>query len=383
MLQHFTAWGTAAVLFLATAGGMRAQMGGGFYRLAQPAAGTAWWIDPAGTPWLLLGVNQLRVAPAGAPGLAPVTVDQRATAILSRVRALNFNTVGAGSDADLWNRGLPYVESLDLWSHLAATQQTPLVDVYAPDFTLQVRALVQMACAPRVGDHKLIGYLTDNGLDWDPGRDATAVLKFYLQLPLSAPGRARAQDFLRNRYHSDIGGLNRAWGSAARDFITLAPPERVNAAFAADAAGFAAAVLARYQQVAADAIHATDPNHPDLGAALAPPATLPPPGSDAALNWSIPDVVTVRMDPGVNPSAQLRLLETLSPRPLLVEWEGCGAVTTAAQQIFAVPAVVGYLWDPGAAWDQGGCAAQATQVWSAVNRVAAAQHRAPQDRLLP
>ncbi|MGH3183119.1 MAG: hypothetical protein ACRDOE_14630, partial [Streptosporangiaceae bacterium] len=253
-----------AALIAIAAAALAAQIqDNGYYTVAE-RGGRAWLVTPAGSPVLVLALNHVHLISATAPrtDLAPAYVDQRAGQVLSWMQALGFNALGGDADADLWHRGLPYLELLDISHHLQAEQQTPMVDVYAADFAGQVAALAQAACVPRARDPELIGYFSDDGLDWDPSLHAAEMLRYYLKLPLSAPGRQRAMDYLRIRYGSDIRAANRAWGVKARDFLELSTPAPGGeAAFAADAAGFANQVLVRYLQTTADAIHAADPNH--------------------------------------------------------------------------------------------------------------------------
>lgn len=340
--------------------------------------GAAWLITPGGNAQLLLAANHIRLISPTAPrtDLEPAYVDQRTAAIVAGLRLEGFNALGGNTDADVWHRGLPYIESLDLSSHLQAVAQTPAVDVYAPDFGSQLDALTAAACAPRQHDPDLIGYVSDEGLRWDPVDHPTAVLAFYLSLPLSAEGRQHAADYLRLRYNDDIRGLNRAWGVRDKDFTTVAAPGNAarNPGFLRDAAPFGEQVLVRYVQAAANSIHAADPNHLYLGANLSlDPAWPPAAGSDAALVWGIPDVATVRLAPGMDAMALLKTAGALTSKPLLLSIEGCTAQPSLST-MFRTPGLIGYIWTPDTDWQSGACAAEAQAVWRPLNLAAAEQH---------
>ncbi len=332
--------------------------------------GVAWLAAPDGQRSLLLALNHVHLVSASAPrtDLAPAYVDQRAAALLAAMRRDGFNVVGSDADADLWHRGLPFVESLDLSQHLEADQQTPFFDVYDPHFRQRVQALAQAACAPRARDAELIGYFSDDGLAWDPSRpgQAAKLLRFYLGLPLSSVGRQRAMDYLRIRYNSDIQLLRRAWGVKARDFLYLAGPgagAAGQAAFAADAAGFAHRVLLNYLQAAADAIHAADPSHLFLGAGLLPAA---------AASGSAADLTSVTVADAADVAALGALARQHPRRALLVRVAGC-APPPDLRPLLAAPGVVGALWSPAGDWQSGACAAQAP-AWAQLNHAAAALH---------
>lgn len=325
----------------------------------------------------MFAVNHIRLVTASAPttDLAPAYVDARTLAMVNMLKQWGFNAIGGDADADIWHRGLPFIESLDLSRHLQAMAQTAVFDVYAPTFAAQVDQIVTDACAPRAADPELIGYVSDQGLDWDPVRHPATVLAFYLSLPLQAPGRQRAMDFLRLRYDDDVRPLNRAWGTRAKDFTELAPPPSAaaNPAFVHDAEPFAEQVLVRYMQAAANAIHQADPNHLYLGANLAAnPRGLPRPQTNLALAWNVADVASFRAPDSAIP-AFVAALTTVVHRPLLLRFEGCAA-TAAEAGLFRAPNLIGYVWTPAPDWQAPACAALAASQWWPLNRAAATLH---------
>lgn len=340
-----------------------------FYHVER-LSGRAWLLAPNGSRQLLLGLNHVHLVSASAPrtDLDPAYVDQRSAQILGAMAQLGFNTLGGDADADLWHRGLPYVQSLDLSHHLQADEQTPVVDVYAPGFTERIQALANAACAPRSRDAELIGYFSDDGLAWDPGRpgQAAALLRYYLGLPLSAAGRQRAMDYLRIRYNSNIVPARQAWGVKARDFLELttpAPTPAAETAFAADASGFARAVFLRYLQAAADAIRAADPNHLFLGANLHP--------ASAAMAWTAADVTSVAVGDATDVAAVVTLMHQQAAHPLLVSVTGCARPPDLAP-LWRAPEMVGVMWSPDGDWQSGACA-QAAPAWRALNQHAATE----------
>lgn len=348
----------------------------GFYTVAQ-RRGSAWLISPAGVPQLLLAVNHIRLVTASAPrtDLAPAYVDQRSAAIITGLKQWGFNALGGDTDADVWHRGLPYIESLDLSRHLQAVAQTSVFDAYAPSFAAQVEEIVLDACLPRAQDPDLIGYMSDQGLDWDPDSHPDVVLAYYLSLPLQAPGRQRAMDFLRLRYDDDIRPLDRAWGTRARDFTDLQAPASPasNPAFVKDAQPFGEQVLVRYLQSAANAIRRADPNHLFLGANLAASAqALPLPQSNTALAWNIPDVASF-VAPASNAPAWAAALASLVKKPLLLRFSGCNNPHVEAS-LFRFPSLVGYVWTPSPDWQAGPCVTEATTIWSRLNQAGPRQH---------
>jgi hypothetical protein len=84
----------------------------------------------------------------------------------ARLRSWGFNTIANWSDPALTRRGLlPYTTNIASLAPLCGH----LPDVYAPDFAQKVRALVEPAVAPHIGDPMLIGYFVGNEPHWTFG----------------------------------------------------------------------------------------------------------------------------------------------------------------------------------------------------------------------
>ncbi|MGH9473324.1 MAG: hypothetical protein ACRD1M_11340 [Terriglobales bacterium] len=362
-LQYFTALLLPLAVLAPAPGAARAQAPAvGYFHLAQSSGVTALY-QPAGARLRLRALDHVRLISASAArtDLAPAYVDERSAALLAAMEQDGFNALGGDTDAELWHRGLPFIQQLDLSRHLAAGQQNPVVDVYEDGFAAAVYALVQSACIPQRQDPELIGYLSDPGLEWDPGAHPEVVFRFYLSQSMTAPARLHALDFLRLRYAGGIAQLNRAWGIHARDFLTLAPPPaaQANAAFRADAGAFAVQVLARYLATVAGAIHAADPNHLYLGAEL---AVSPAPDASLRSAWSIPDVASMALaaDAAGETAADAA---ALAPRPVLLDVRGCASPPVS---LLREASVIGYIWTPDHDWQSGACG-EAARAWRQFN----------------
>lgn len=327
-------YSTLLMALLAVAAAAPAQ---GFYRLRNDG-GMAVLLRPDRKPMRLRAQDGLRVvAPSPRADLPPGFVDERTGEIIRALESKGFNAIGPGSDAELWRR-LPFIESLALSGQLASAQGNSVVDVYAPGFRQQVQDLVGIAVRPRREDHSLIGYMSDDGLEWEPNRQPEILLKSYLALPWTGndAGRERVVDYLRERYGSNIAALRLAWHVQASDFTTLRPPANPDDAVARDAAGFAALVLARYLSVVAAAIHREDTNHLFLGADLTYSAQQP-----LGSIWSTADVASVRLQPGQNPVTVVAALRKMTSRPVLLQLARCTDAANLPKGIigYSCPAV--------------------------------------------
>jgi agarase len=270
--------------------------------------GGVWWIiDPNGLATLSIGANHIAYEGDRIRGIGRLPYQEAVEkkypdrntwglATLARLRMWGFNTIGAWSDAELWDRDIPYTILLDSASRPGADwQHGKPVDVYDPRFEEAARQIAVQLCAPRAHDRFLIGYFSDNELRWEPDwRGKETLLDVYLTFPAAAPGRQQAVDFLRRRYRGDIRKLNLAWDIGAKDFDNLPALGKTNA-YWADAEGFLEMVATRYFQVCAQAIHSADPNHLYLGARFA--GRVPEPILKAARAADVVSVSVYEFDP--------------------------------------------------------------------------------------
>jgi agarase len=350
----------------------RAQQG--FFRVEQ-RDGVWWVIDPDGKPGLSIGIDHIAWEADKIKGTGPAPYreavektypDRNAWGLmaLARMRLWGFNTIGAWSDEDLWEHKVPYTIILDIASQAGADwQHGKPVDVYDPKFETAALEIAAKDCAPRANDRWLLGYFTDNELRW--GRDwrgKESMLEMYLMLPEGAGGRAKAIEFLRQRYGGEVAKLNSAWGIKAKDFAGAAAPLVDNDAFQSDVNAFLEQVAARYFEICANAIRAADPNHMILGARFA--GRVP----DAVVRGAkVCDVVSVNIY-AFDPRPLVLRVAELSGRPVLIgefafraedsglpNTRGAGpkvanqlararAFTDYVTWLLSVPEAVGYHW---------------------------------------
>jgi agarase len=295
----------------------------GFF-CAEIRNGVWWVIDPRGTPTLSLGVDNISYESDQIRGtsvcpyceaLDKIYPDRNAWGLeaLARIRQWGFNTIGAWSDPILWTHGVTYTVILDIAAQAGADwQQRRPADYFDARFEKTATEIAGKICQPRRFDHMLLGYFSDNELRWGPDwSEKETLLEMYLKLPAGAAGRLKAGEFLRERYGSDIGKLNRAWGVSASSFEDLPAPAATDA-YKSDAAQFLEIVASQYFEVCERAIHAADPNHLYLGARF---AGLPP---EAALRGAChADVVSINVY-DFDPRPAIQAVFKATGRPVIV-----------------------------------------------------------------
>jgi len=325
----------------------------GFFH-AEQIDGRWWLVSPEGNVFFSKGVCHVSFHADHAPALGYSPYHRVATAkygsaegwaqaTVQRLRAWGLNTVGAWSSPELGKHGIAHAPILNL-----AAESVPdlwlkggFPDVFAPSFRVGVDRAAKRLCARHKDDPWLLGYFTDNELRWGPDwRSKDSLLETFMKLPEGAPGRQRAEAFLKER-----------------GFDAAAPGEPAKAAFQELAAG-------EYFRVCHDAIRRYDPNHLILGCRFA--GYAPEPVVRGMGKWV--DVVSYNHYDRQAPTKMLERLTALTGKPVMVtefsfkamdsglpNTRGAGAPVATQQEradlfaryvetLAALPNCVGYHW---------------------------------------
>jgi len=259
----------------------------GYFKVAKRGEGWA-FIDPRGRDFFSLGINVIN--PAEDAAVAPPKYDGLArhggsrekwrAFTLGRLDAWNFNTIGAWSAL----RGRPYVLELSL--------SYSWIDVFGDDFETYVRrAALESRKRPDVAadypalaaDRQLIGYFTDNELDWGWGYAWTgapgdlSLFEYYAGLGADDPGKKAWAAHLAAAHGGNFNDLRRVWDTDAGSEAALlavksiAPCGKDRWAEAGRVAdGFLRTVAERYFAVTGGVMRKHLPNHLNLGTRLTP-----------------------------------------------------------------------------------------------------------------
>jgi agarase len=196
-------------------------------------------------------------------------------------------------------------------------------DVFSAEFRKGVARIAERLCAPRVTDSELLGYYTDNELDWNGWRRRTALLDYFFTLPVDSAGRSAAEELLRQR-HGSHQAAARAWdvpagrwgGPSVGAGIEPGPAADLRAV-SDDRDAFLALAAETYFSVTTEAIRAVDPNHMTLGvrfAGHAEPIVL-----QACGRYN--DVISFNNYSYEPPAATLEAIFAATLRPIMItEW---------------------------------------------------------------
>lgn len=207
----------------------------GFYRVQ--VVNKRWWlIDPHNQPCLSMGVNHITFGPYPGDedpnGYYPYeqaayrkygSAEVWAKAQAKRLRQWNFNTVGSWSSPILFDQGLVYTVNMaisfaaagDVWLH------GDFPDVFSPVFEQAAIEMAKETCTPRKDDPNLLGYFTDNELDWEGWRRRTSLFDYFMQRKAATPARQALVAQLKERYGGDIQAFNQNWAVTLNSFDDL------------------------------------------------------------------------------------------------------------------------------------------------------------------
>jgi hypothetical protein len=283
----------------------------GFFRVGKDWQGRWWLIDPDGKPFFYKGVTSINRAglPGGRraePGPYAETVDRLygyqtngpdafCTSVYDRLRDWGFNALGAWCEERLFDRDLPYTETLEFahTPHVIKEYGLRLPDVFDPEWEKEIDRICRELCTPRKQSRLLIGYFTDNELSWlQPSEEDLAIqtkldemgksrkskpmlLQAMLSLDESKPAGAAAWKFALQR-HGSLAGCARAWGVKLTSKLDVRKLTEVGDAiltsgFMKDQADWTTIVAERYFRLSAEAVRRYDPNHLILGCRFGAP----------------------------------------------------------------------------------------------------------------
>lgn len=319
----------------------------GFFRAE--AEGDTWWlIDPLGQPTLSIGTDHVRYEGhwCEALGYAPYgryvakkygSAEAWADETTQRLRAWNFNVLGAGNSEQARHRGLAHTEFLSFGAEFSSTAAlvektfwTGWPDVFDPRFERFCELRARERCAPHRDDPWLLGYFLDNELEWwGKSHRPWGLAEDTCKLPASAAGKKALVASLRRSFQDDAAAFNAEFGATLGAFddllaLTELPQPKTDRAKKA-LADFIAEAATRYFQITTAAVRRHDPNHLIIGCRFAhdaPEAAWTQAGATC-------DVVTVNVYPRLDLRGErvpgndehLRSRFALCGKPLIVtEW---------------------------------------------------------------
>lgn len=319
----------------------------GFFRVQR--RGQQWWLtDPQGRPTLAVGTDHVNFNDHWCEklGYAPYhrNVEAKygneeawADVAARRLRAWNFNTLGAGSSPKARYHGLAHTEFLSFGADfsstaalVAKTTWTGWPDVFDPRWERFCDLRAAERCEPERADPWLLGYFLDNELEWwGKHGQKWGLAEETWRLSATSAGKQALVASLQRFYNADASAFNADFGTRLTDFEALAssldPAQPLTERGQKALMEFVGEAARRYFQVTTAAVRRHDPGHLVLGCRFAHDAP------DAAWRWAgrTCDIVSVNMYPRIDFARGhvVGLAEHLRPRfalcgkpMMLTEW---------------------------------------------------------------
>ena len=159
----------------------------GYWRLGRDAAGVWWFVSPEGRAEFLNGVTTVQPTLLGRDPAGPHYVsrdwqndprttsakDAWAKATLARVNEFGFKGLGAWCDPVFHRHDVPVTRDLNVSTYLVGDER----DVFSAKWERRVEQIIRDQVTPLRESRGLVGYYTDNELDWGSGDDEATYRK--------------------------------------------------------------------------------------------------------------------------------------------------------------------------------------------------------------
>jgi hypothetical protein len=239
----------------------------GFFRAVQDDAGRWWLLDPRETPLYLRAVHGIRPPEAHTDGALPRDA-------AARLRSWGFNGAGVCHDHALRDDGLPFLASVEfgLAGQTLVGPGLRLPDVFDPEWTRLAARRAADVCPPLRESRQLIGWVTDDELDWAPAsaHGRPSLLQLCLSLEPAFPAYHAAWEFVLALHGGRIEAVAQAWNApipnkeVVRE-LTRAEEGLGTRGYLRDDARWTREFARRYFTTTATAIRQVDPHHLVLG----------------------------------------------------------------------------------------------------------------------
>lgn len=300
-----------------------------FFAIERADSGVWWFRSPQGQQFLSLGVSDIPAGPTrekydpANPGYASFryydSTGDWINGVRSNLQKWNFNTIGAWGHADLANTEFPETRVL----HWGSSLLVPWCDIFSQEFADHIANFAQRDVAPFKDDKTLVGWFTDNELQWY----GDTIFCFHLNNQQPSLTREKLIALLKEHYKNDFTALQKDFSvGQATTFDELGRRGGVHLMPAGQGLAlinrFTQLVAERYYRVVHDAIRKHDPNHLILGdryMSYCPAAVARAAGPYVdviSTNFDWPDWMTGKL-----PTHYLQMLHDESRKPVLItEW---------------------------------------------------------------
>jgi len=244
-----------------------------FWRLGQDFSGAWWFFSPDGQKEFMNTVTTVQPFQAARDANGPHYVSKDwdskhdlnhwAQATLARVKDVGFKGLGAWCHPVFHNLDVPMTRDLNVWDWVAIASKR----LYSPGWSSDAEVAIKSQCEPLRYNRNLVGYFTDNELDWGDGSSGPSI--YFDELPTTDANRIEVGRVIQSTWGS-LGDFNKDWGSSFKEWKDLDAwnqlpkaehPKAYNRLFTA----WLSHLSHDYFRITTALLHKYDPNHLILG----------------------------------------------------------------------------------------------------------------------
>jgi hypothetical protein len=252
----------------------------GFWRVGQDAQGVWWFVSPTGRTEFLNMVTTVQPFQRGRDGKGPDFVskdwtgnantqdtpqqlDHWATTTLQRVQSVGFKGLGAWCHPIFHNYDVPMTRDLNVWDWVDSGAKR----LYSPDWSTEAEAAIKAQCQELRDNKNLIGYYTDNELDW--GDDTSGPATYFDHLAPGDPNRDQVKSVIQSLWPT-TKKFNQDWHTNLSDWKDLdtwdhLPKDVSPTAYSRLFSAWLSHLAGDYFRITTALVHQYDPNHLVMG----------------------------------------------------------------------------------------------------------------------
>jgi hypothetical protein len=333
---------------------------GGFRRVTQDDVSRWWLLDPNGSRFFLRSVHGIEPPKAHPDGALPQ--DNAA-----RLRGWGFNAAGVSRGSALRDDGLPFLASVEFCQarQPLTAPGLRLPDVFDPEWPRIAAQRAKEVCPALTEARELVGWVTDDHLEWAPAsaHGRPSLLQLCLSLEPAHPAYHAAWEFVLALHGGRIDAVAHAWNAAIPNKevvreLTRAEEGLGTRGYLRDDARWSREFARRYYQTTAAVIREIDPNHLVFGFRSRSPSgqsivleSCYPAVDVSLLHWTeLPPVTAASTQPVLASDVNWVTRDFLEPvlarrTPRLTSVERMlRKARSALDRMARHPAVVGYAW---------------------------------------
>jgi len=249
----------------------------GFWRIGQDTDGVWWFVSPTNSREFMNTVTTVQPFQRGRDDVGPSyisndwdggatpkgDVDHWAVATLGKVRDAGFKGLGAWCHPVFHKMDVPMTRDLNVWMWADPASKR----FYSPNWPIAAEGAIKTQCEPLKGNHNLVGYYTDNELDWGDGGSGPSV--YFDTLAPTDPNRIEVIRVIQTVW-STLDQFNADWGTKLSDWKQLGtwdrlPKDTQPKAYSRLFSAWLNHLAGDYFRLTTSLVHKYDPNHLVLG----------------------------------------------------------------------------------------------------------------------